>query len=235
MRVQVASFKISSTGIVLESEHLGCYRERPSARALPTLLEDSPQMTPLRCRELALSKRFRFYAVRASSQCYAGGAPPTFYGKVEGGCTATCAGDAALRCGGELELLVYQNPAIQLEALGCFDDRPGILQNVKTLDRMTPQLCRQWALDRGFNYWGMRASSQCLGEQLFEDPPGLQESGYGCNEGCAGDGNQACGGKADEAVSLFRVLPDNSGGEKDGIGPSCPACLIRPELVTVEH
>lgn len=201
-------------GRSLESEYLGCFNERVPGRALPQLLGDSQDMTPVRCQALALDRHLRFYATQHRSQCWGGGVDPRYLGRADGGCAAKCAGNPKLNCGGANENALYEVPLADREFLGCFiDPAAAALKNSTPLPRMTPDACRQWALDSGFNYWGMQAPDTCLGELSFDNvTAGLEVEDWGCFQPCAGDASKACGGAARVATSLYRIIGDDPTG-----------------------
>ena len=205
--------------VLLESEYVGCYKERsPTGRSLPEDLGNSPQMTAFLCRERALAKKFKYYATQNGSKCFAGNADPRFVGASQGGCKAPCPGNPAFQCGGPDENMLYMMPVYVRELEGCFEatTTPPLL-NAVTIANMTPGLCRAWAESSGFNYWGMQASSTCLGQYSFENLTNFVPT-PGCNQPCAGDSSQACGGLPGAAAAVFRMITNDPEGGRDLCG-----------------
>mgnify|MGYP001808081487 FL=1 len=169
-------------------------------------------MTPQRCRALALGSRFRFYAVQNTTCCYAGSVDPTYYKQRKEGCVAACAGDAALRCGGELENMVYRIPDVNGEYAGCYQG--NVLTATRSMTLMMPTACREWALGMAFNHWGMQAPNVCRGQFMkVSVPVGTLVSNQTCAEPCDGDHKQACGGGQGVATAVFKVATDDPAGE----------------------
>ena len=206
-----------AVGTPFESELRGCYLERPG-RALPALLGDSPDMTPQLCRQLALDKKYRFWATTNVTQCYAGLIDPTYLDPSPAGCATKCLGSPALRCGGRGELFVHEVPRLERELLGCFNDpNLQILQNRVAIANMTPDACRQWALGKGYNHYGMQAGRLCFGEFRSAHLRQLEPYDKGCAEPCSGDRDQACGGELDVASAIYCALRE----------PKAQACDLR--------
>lgn len=230
--------------VALETEYVGCYQDRDPGRTLPNLLNVSSNMTPHICRDLALGRHFRFYAVQHSTSCFAGNADPTFYGPKPGGCVATCGGNAALRCGGPLENMVYRLPDVNREYIGCFDG--NVLASNTTIPKMTPTTCRAWALAMAFTHWGMQAPNVCRGEFLNTDahsgPP--QDLDWMCAGRCQGDRNQACGGSKDLTTAVYKIVDTDPTGARMRVRPATlmlfatqinlPPSSKRARLVTLQ-
>ena len=197
---------------MLESEYEGCYKESvPQGRSLPEDLGDSPEMTAFLCRERALERKFKYYATQNGSRCFAGNADPRFLGAAEGGCRAGCSGNPAFQCGGPSENMLYRLPVYDRELDGCVDASAATpLKTKVTIPNMTFELCRTWAVKQGFNYYGMQAPGTCMGE--FISQQGRLSPASDCDEPCAGDASQACGGKPDRSASIFRMITTDPTG-----------------------
>ena len=174
-------------------------------------------MTPQLCRQLALDKRFRFWATTNVTQCYAGLVDPTYLDQSPTGCATKCLGSPGLRCGGPRELFVHELPQLERELLGCYSDPSLLFRNRVAMTNLTPEACRQWALDAGYNHYGMQAGSICFGEFRSGSLGQLQSYDMGCAEPCSGDRGRACGGELDVASAIYRAVSD----------PPAQACDLR--------
>ena len=201
---------------MLESEYEGCYKESvPTGRSLPEDLGESPQMTAFLCRERALARKFKYYATQNGSRCFAGNADPKYMGSSQGGCKARCSGNSAFQCGGPGENMLFRLSTYDRELEGCFSARTPLLSNTRTIDNMTPVLCRDWADRQGYNYWGMQAPNTCMGQYSSEQLT-FPARTSGCDEPCAGDPSSACGGRPSglsPGASIFRMISNDPNGE----------------------
>lgn len=186
-----------------------------AARALPLLLATSRNMTVQLCRQLALAQKLRFYATSNASSCYAGNADPTYLASSALNCTAGCAGDAWLSCGGPGELFVHELPDLDREWMGCFDD-PTLRyrSDSQTFADLTPDRCRDWALKAGYSRYGMQGADVCFGISRSPELPERNDSGVACTVECAGDRSQACGGPPGVASSIYRAVFDQQGAQQ---------------------
>ena len=173
-------------------------------------------MTPQLCRQLALNKKYRFWATTNVTRCYAGIMDPTYLDPSPAGCTTKCLGSPALRCGGRGELFVHEVPRLERELLGCFLDPSLLFKNRVAMANMTPEACRQWALNAGYNHYGMQAGRICFGE-FMSAPFSADTYDKGCAEPCSGNRDQACGGELDVASAIYSPLS----------APQAQACELR--------
>lgn len=115
------------------------------------------------------------------------------------GCTATCAGDAASKCGGSRALSVYSLPGFT--AIGCFRDSwnrmlPDLLH---TNGLMNPARCAGLAKDNGYTVFGIQNSVECRAGTDVARAKSLGAS-TACTMACHNAPTGECGGNLANAV-----------------------------------
>lgn len=84
-----------------------------------------------------------------------------------------------------------------------FGNFTTLLRDRMTSETITPETCRDWALQNGYNTYGVGDGKYCWGQQMYDNP--TMELGPGCStlQPCAGDSSMMCGGAC--AIQLYRV------------------------------
>lgn len=115
------------------------------------------------------------------------------------GCTATCAGDAASRCGGSRALSVYTLP--NFTAIGCFRDSWDRMlpEPLQTNGLMNPARCAGLAQDNGYTVFGIQNSVECRAGTDIARAKSLGAS-TACTMACHNAPTGECGGNLANSV-----------------------------------
>lgn len=92
------------------------------------------------------------------------------------------------------------------ELIGCYMERPGraLPELLADSPAMTPQLCRQLALNQSLRFYATADVTKCYGGRL--SPSYLPKSPGGCNSSCPGAPKLACGGAGEIHAHSIPVM-----------------------------
>ncbi|KAL7941527.1 hypothetical protein V8C42DRAFT_360761 [Trichoderma barbatum] len=183
----------------------GCWSDSTSGRALVAASYiDTTGLTPEAC--VAKAKGFRYVGFENSGECYWGYTRSSKSTKVDDSmCSAACAGDRSVTCGGDLVMNLYENSEVvpptptgepaygDWSLQGCWSDSdsPRALEHSFTDgEGMSIRACSLKAA--GYKYFGVEAGKECWYGNTLDASSQKQTSG--CNTACVGWITQQCGG-----------------------------------------
>jgi hypothetical protein len=173
---------------------IGCFADENSRDLSGPQQVSSSSQTPEQCVAWCSSQGFAYAGVQDYNQCFCGNS----YGKYgpSTGCNEACTGDSTQNCGGGWANAVYRAGPI-----GCFADQNTRDLNgpSETSSSVTAEQCVSWCGSQGYAYAGAQDGNQCFCGNSF----GAYGSSTGCNDSCAGDNTQNCGGSW--ANSVYRT------------------------------
>ncbi|KFY86890.1 hypothetical protein V498_07353 [Pseudogymnoascus sp. VKM F-4517 (FW-2822)] len=178
---------------------MGCYNDVSTSRTLEKQIIIPNQNTILTreiCQNACEKAGYIYSGVEYTHQCWCGYG---VFGKVaaQSSCSSKCPGDKSQLCGGSDRINVMMRP--QSRSLGCYSDDVNkrtlryqmTIANAATL--MTPDLCRNTCLTKGFIYSGVEYGKQCFcDDELY----GTGAPASGCTMACPGNSAAACGGSS---------------------------------------
>jgi len=173
---------------------LGCYSDA-QARDLSYLATGaSSTLTVENCAQMCSG--YLFFGVQDGNQCFCGNNYGNF--GLSNGCNMACAGNPSQNCGGPWANSVYQQgsqtpvPSVSVTVfIGCYTD--GQSRDLPIIasggsSTMTVETCAQMCT--GYKYFGVQNSDQCFCGNAY----GAYGPSTGCNEQCAGNSGEKCGG-----------------------------------------
>ncbi|KAF8071008.1 WSC domain-containing protein [Scenedesmus sp. PABB004] len=210
-----------------DDEMVGCFRNvvwEDGSRPFSVLVAKQSDMTPTLCGALARTRGVAAYALEYGEECWLDGSgaslanltrlPPTH----DTACDMPCTGDANITCGGNWHVNVYSiagpvaavnltAPPGAVEELGCVSDSND--RRMRLLWRstdMTHELCRSIAYAERWGLFALQAGNECFGANNLTRATSLGNS-TGCNEICAGNSTQDCGGRFANLLRAFDPPP----------------------------
>lgn len=177
---------------------MGCYNDISTSRTLEKQIIIANQNTILTreiCQTACEKAGYVYSGVEYAHQCWCGYG---VWGSVaQSGCSSPCPGNTGQICGGSDRINVMMRP--QSRSLGCYSDDVNkrtlryqfTIANEATL--MTPELCRNTCLTKGFIYSGVEYGHQCFcDDELY----GTGAPTSGCTMACPGNSAAVCGGSS---------------------------------------
>lgn len=190
-------------------EYKGCFVDDGKNRVHSgTAYKEIPTMTSQDCNDLC--KGSPFFATEFGNQCFCGMLGDDYDALGDGVCNFDCAGDPLQTCGGRDAMSVYgmkEYNSASYTYLGCFaDNEPRVMSGTFKKDdiTMTVKSCSIFC-ESTSTYFGLQNSDECFCGTSMDDPDMYGEAT--CDDTCAGDASDTCGGRWAMSVYQFDGAP----------------------------
>ncbi|KAH9995212.1 WSC-domain-containing protein [Xylariaceae sp. FL0662B] len=173
-----------------------CFVDNGDPHPLPNNITSQGDMIAAKCAQNCAG--YKYFGTEYGRECYCGNIPPLNQ-VPESECSLPCSGNDDELCGAGLRLSVYGGVGSYLYH-GCHIDsgsNHALTGGVLYSPNMTLQLCAGFCSEYG--WFGVEYGTQCFCGTSH--PSSGEAAPTECNMGCAGNGNQACGGA--NRISVF--------------------------------
>ncbi|KAF7329976.1 putative fungistatic metabolite [Mycena kentingensis (nom. inval.)] len=192
--------------------YVGCLQEPANGRLLTGYSFTNGKLTVELCQSTCKGRGFTYYGVEYGNECYCGtGYSAPVVKANEADCSMPCAGNSAQKCGAGFRINVYSTesqtstttnlvlPPYWGKTSQCLTEaNPGrALGDYRMTDgAMTLEKCVKSCDNAGYKYAGAQYANECWCSNTIStaNGGGAVVPTTDCNMGCAGNGNQKCGG-----------------------------------------